>query len=1284
MPIISIRDQIRDKAELALGKDVDFSFCSPSCLLQSLDGNARVVRTGQTSATALTVILNNERLLVPLSGSSRSQAHILGAQHGHASAKANWEKLIDCKHSALMPVYRVCDCMAETQILDGLEFEDAATTPAWKTVRGIVAKTSMTSSELPTELEQWRNWMAELAFGLDQLEKKGLAHGDPYPFNALRTASNATWVDFGHMTDDPAQLLKDAWAFALFTVLHTQRRCSTFSPTLLRKLAQALLEADQPGRFTRIGQALLQPIEDAVPMDDQRQPSVVLAQAIADHANRAFGDSAVPELLLKSATQYFSDLLHHIQRGNQYSKAFAMEQQRHVFMEQETVMRTMPKAAHAQVVESKNQVIAQRDGLIEELHQKLLTLNEQLNRQLADADRTTFEHDTDRARMNELLTQKDIQIANLNQMVQEHGQHVDHLTEVSRSHYAQLTHVLASRSWRITRPMRATARFIKWGGMTDVERGKLYNFAKRAYHRIPVSYETKLVFRKYFLKLTGWTPSTGTAANMAAAARSTVVLTNTGVKTVSPMASITGTAAGTPSSPVASLGMLLHSHGSSNRIPYFGVRRPEGQRRVAILTNQLLDWNDGRPRFGGGERYALELARLLKELSFDVTFFQPSFKAPGEGEYYGFKVVLLRTADSIGEFHYGLCSEFTAMTQDFDHVYYHLPEYASGKVREDGLMTCHGIWFDHNNYPDAIFRTPEWFQQLHSAFSSPRCVVSVDTNSIGVMRSLWPELASNMRFIPNFYDESSYHPKPESRDPDKLTILFPRRSQINRGSRIFGEILSLIPYDVRIIWLGEGDPVDTQIVKDVCKKDKRASFAVADFDQMPQWYQKADIAVIPTIACEGTSLSCIEALAVGCAVVSTNVGGLPDLVYDGMNGLLVDPDARSLAAAINRLIVDHELRTRLQKSAFETAHHFELKSWRKRWADVLHEYGWVTDKALDAWKSHQGDPALSYETRQPEKWLILTRNAIHGGVESLIREESKGLNAPVVVCGGHDRKDTCPFEYTRADDPKTLGKVIASYDVILYHWLPDWCLDVLKASGKRCIEFVHRTDTAASDKSIPAALVTHSAFLARHLNEATGRSCRVVDHPIAIDKFKPHVQKGKYVGAITSYYDTKGIDIFLEAWAVLKERFPEYGVRFYGAGDDLPKFRKLASELGLDVDFRDPTTEPWEAMKDFACFVVPSRIEGLPVAILEALAMNIPVVASDLPGMVEFNELSVARGYSSFVHLAKKEDPQDLAALIADVLNNSSHKASSSYINDYYSQQKHCSDLVSIYRELCH
>lgn len=1355
MPIKSLVGEQQSKAEFFIGRDVELSFCSNACLLKLLDDRARVVRTGQSDATALTIIVNKDHLLVPLAGAKRVEAHVLGAQSCHASARENWEKLVGHNHAGLMPVHRVCNCMAEIQIVDGEAFEDAATTPAWKKVRSIVAKSEVSNLKSKVvAFDQWREWMRGLACGLNELEKMGLAHGDPYPFNAICTGSCATWVDFGHLSDDPAQCFKDAWAFVLFTVLHTQRLSATYSPALLKNLASALSEAEQPGRFEKIQLVFAEPYKDVLLASDVRVPCLVFAEAVAEHSEKIFGNSDLSKLLFKSTVQYFSDFLHHVQRGNNYSTAFNFELQRHHFMEKEMLRLTVPRAEHFGMLDAMNRVVADRDAEISGLSQRVMDrevkidgLNQLVSNrdgQIADLTQQLAERNVQIEELNEFFTSRDgqivaltqqmieceariegfnkivanrdvqvaeltqqamereaqivelsqfiisrdekiaelqqdlahrnEQIADLNRVVEAHGAHVLHLTEMANSHYEHLTQLVKSRSWRITRPVRAVARFIKWGGLTDSDSSKFYDYVKRNHHRIPISYEKKMVLRKYFLKFTGWTSITPVVTNPEGIPRMATA--------VPVLPSVVGE---TPkiSESIENIRTSFHLQAVDNRVPYFGVRRQEGRRRVAILTNQLLDWNDGRPRFGGGERYALELARLLQDLSFDVTFYQPSFKAPGEGEYYGFKVVLLPTAHSVGEFHHGLCSDFTELTKDFDHVYYHLPEYASGQVREDALMTCHGIWFDHNNYPGSLFRTQEWFQHLYSAFASPRCVVSVDTNSIGVIRSLWPQLASKMKFIPNFYDANSYFPRSELRNNKRLTILFPRRSQINRGSRIFGEIVSLIPHDVEIVWLGEGDPVDTQIVKEVCKKDRRASFAVADFDQMPQWYQKADIAVIPTIACEGTSLSCIEALAVGCAVVSTNVGGLPDLVYDGMNGLLVDPDARSIAAAINRLIVDRDLRERLQKSAYETAHHFELKSWRERWVRVLYEHGWVTDHAMGAWREQQGYGDQAYELQRSDKWLILTRNAIHGGVESLIREESKGLNAPVVVCGGHDRKDTCPFEYTRADNPKALERIISKYDIILYHWLPDWCLDVLRGSGKRCIEFVHRTDTAESDKTVPTALVTHSAFLARYINDVSGRSCRVVDHPIAIDRFKPQTQKRKFVGAITSYYDTKGIDIFLQAWAQIKNRFPDYRVRFYGAGDDLPKFRKLASELRLDVDFRDATSEPWEAMKDFACFVVPSRIEGLPVAILEALAMNIPVVASDLPGMIEFNQLSEARGYSRFVHLARKEDPQDFAAVMSKILECGVEHDSSAYINDYYSPEKHCADLVSIYRELC-
>ncbi|MCW0220718.1 MAG: hypothetical protein OJI67_20490, partial [Prosthecobacter sp.] len=333
MPIKNHLDRVPSKAEYSIGKDVELNHCSESCLLKDIDHRSRIVKTGQSDATALTVIRDSHHLLVPIAGAQRSPAHVLGAQSSVEGARRNWEKLIGHGHSALMPVSRVCDCMAEVQILEGEEFEDAATTPAWKRVRGIVSSVYGTGSQnQPVAFDQWCRWMSELASGLDELERRGLAHGDPYPFNAIRTGSGASWVDFGHLTDDPSQRPKDVWAFVLFTVLHTLGKTGAYSPALLKRLAQVLTVAEQPGAFNAIRQVLSDTYSDVEPSVDSRTPSLVFAEAFIEQSRGACLIPDASKLLLKSSVQYFSDFLHHIHRGNQYFNGFNFEKQRHHFL----------------------------------------------------------------------------------------------------------------------------------------------------------------------------------------------------------------------------------------------------------------------------------------------------------------------------------------------------------------------------------------------------------------------------------------------------------------------------------------------------------------------------------------------------------------------------------------------------------------------------------------------------------------------------------------------------------------------------------------------------------------------------------------------------------------------------------------------------------------------------------------------------------------------------------------------------------------------------------------
>jgi glycosyltransferase involved in cell wall biosynthesis len=84
---------------------------------------------------------------------------------------------------------------------------------------------------------------------------------------------------------------------------------------------------------------------------------------------------------------------------------------------------------------------------------------------------------------------------------------------------------------------------------------------------------------------------------------------------------------------------------------------------------------------------------------------------------------------------------------------------------------------------------------------------------------------------------------------------------------------------------------------------------------LPTLYATFDICALSSIN-EGTPVALIEAMAAGTAVVSTNVGGVPDLIEDGVTGLLVAPrSVDDMADALVRLANDPELRSRLGMAA---------------------------------------------------------------------------------------------------------------------------------------------------------------------------------------------------------------------------------------------------------------------------------------------------------------------------------------------------------------------------------
>jgi len=82
-------------------------------------------------------------------------------------------------------------------------------------------------------------------------------------------------------------------------------------------------------------------------------------------------------------------------------------------------------------------------------------------------------------------------------------------------------------------------------------------------------------------------------------------------------------------------------------------------------------------------------------------------------------------------------------------------------------------------------------------------------------------------------------------------------------------------------------------------------------------FTRAHIYVLPSYH-EGLPIGVLEAMAAGLPVVTTPVGGIPEVVRDGVNGIIISPgDVRALSAAVLRLLEDAELRKRMSEANVE-------------------------------------------------------------------------------------------------------------------------------------------------------------------------------------------------------------------------------------------------------------------------------------------------------------------------------------------------------------------------------
>jgi glycosyltransferase involved in cell wall biosynthesis len=134
------------------------------------------------------------------------------------------------------------------------------------------------------------------------------------------------------------------------------------------------------------------------------------------------------------------------------------------------------------------------------------------------------------------------------------------------------------------------------------------------------------------------------------------------------------------------------------------------------------------------------------------------------------------------------------------------------------------------------------------------------------------------------------------------------------------------------------------------------------------------------------------------------------------------------------------------------------------------------------------------------------------------------------------------------------------------------------------------------------------------------------------------------IGIVAALERRKGHDVLLRALAAL-DGAPPWRCRVCGGGSQHEALQRLAADLGIAprVRFLGEQRQVADVLAALDVFVMPSRHEGLGVAVLEAMAMSLPVVASAVGGIPE----AVKAGETGL--LVPPDDPTALAAALREL-----------------------------------
>ncbi len=350
-----------------------------------------------------------------------------------------------------------------------------------------------------------------------------------------------------------------------------------------------------------------------------------------------------------------------------------------------------------------------------------------------------------------------------------------------------------------------------------------------------------------------------------------------------------------------------------------------------------------KPVLGGADVYADDLRRVLEEAGIQVHVLQKP-PAPDDPAVHCYP----RPFSVVNAFWLQPLSLplMAAALRRYDVLICHYPNYclpALWHKRVIGLS--HGVTWDDR--PGAL-RSRVKRAMARWAFNACARFVANDTFflrevglSVAPGQQPYMEVAPGKWYVPNAVDTSIFCPGPPSQEATQLApfILVPRNIYWNRGVHLaiaaFARICRTWPRLKMVVVGGEGQPeavVAAQQMVVQHELEGRVVFAgPRPRRELVGWYRAAELTVIPSLCGEGTSLAALESMACGTPVVSTDVGGLPDLPC-----IHAPPAPATLAEAMEKVLQSKDEEAQRQREA--VVEQFNMQAWAEAWRKIVGEW----------------------------------------------------------------------------------------------------------------------------------------------------------------------------------------------------------------------------------------------------------------------------------------------------------------------------------------------------------